>query len=115
MDKSQPKNELAVKFLKALGKRKPKQKHLELTEKLLFSAVVREQLYFDKQLTKQEANCLLLAAKGLTTNEIAGILEVKKSTVETHRISILRKLSCTTITQAVFEAMRFGYWRTKED
>lgn len=108
MDKLNNANELAVKFLKFLGKRKPTQEQLKVTKKLLLTAVVQEHLYFDERLTQREKECLLLAAKGYTTEETARILNIKKSTVETHRLSIYRKLVCNNIGQAVLEGMRFG-------
>ena len=109
MDKTQSINELAVKFLKAVGKRKPNQKHIELTRKLLLTAVVQAHLYFDEKLTEQESNCLLLAAKGLSLDETATVLNITSKTVEMHRRNIMEKLSSSNITQAVFEAIRFGY------
>lgn len=109
MNKLHSANELAVKFLNFLGKRKPTQEQVQITEKLLLTAVVQEQLYFEECLTRREQECLLLAAKGYTTKETARILNLKKSTVESHRLSILKKLVCNNIGQAVLEGMRFGY------
>lgn len=109
MDKLHNANQLAAKFLRFLGKRKPTQDQLKLTEKLLLTAVVQEHLYFDERLTEREQECLLLAAKGYTTKETARILKIKKSTVETHRVSIFKKLVCNNIGQAVLEGIRFGY------
>lgn len=98
-------NDLTVKFLKFLGKRKPTQKHINVTQKLLFTAVIQKHLYSDDRLTQREQN---LAAKGYTTDETARILSIKKSMVETHRLSVFKKLSCRNIGQAVFEGIRFG-------
>jgi DNA-binding CsgD family transcriptional regulator len=109
MDKSHHVNDLAVKFLKFLGKRKPTQQHIEITKKLLLTAVIQEHLYFDEKLTKREKECLLLAAKGYSTEETANILEITLSTVESHRLSIFKKLQCNNIGQAVLEGIRFGH------
>lgn len=101
-------NDLAVKFLKLLGKRNPSQQHIKLTEKLFSTAVVNTHLILSARLTEREQNCLLLAAKGYTTEETAQVLNIKPSTVETHRLSILNKLSCSNMSQAVFEGIRMG-------
>lgn len=108
MEKSPIVSDLAVRFLRLLGKKKPSQQHIRLTEKLLSTAVVNEHLILDERLTEREQNCLLLAAKGYTTEETAKILNVKPSTVETHRHSIINKLSCSNMSQAIFEGIRMG-------
>jgi DNA-binding CsgD family transcriptional regulator len=79
----------------------------DLTRKTVID--IERKLFFDNQLTQQEINCLLLVAKGKTAKETAKLLNVQVSTVQTHHKSIKHKLSCTTIAQAVFEGIRYGY------
>lgn len=105
------KNNLATFFLKSLGLKTYRKSQIDLTERLLLAATIPASAYFDQRLSTQEINCLLLAAKGLTIAETAELLNIQKTTVVTHRDNILRKLSCKSIAQAVFEAIRFGYLR----
>ena len=63
----------------------------------------------NSELTDRETSCLVLAAKGMTSEETANLLGVKSSTVETYRRNIKQKLSCNTLAQAVFEGLRLGY------
>lgn len=108
---SKNKNNIAFVFLKTLGIKQIQTAQLALTEKLLLTAAVPKKIYFDKPLSTQETNCLLLAAKGLTISETANLLNIKRTTVITHRANILKKLSCSSIAQAVFESIRFGYFK----
>jgi DNA-binding CsgD family transcriptional regulator len=108
MNKLQRSNTLALTFLKSLGIRKPTATQTQMTEKFLTTAMIQEQLYFDLKLTAKEQACLLLAAKGYTNEETAHVLMIKKSTVNTHRINICKKLQCNNITQAVVTGIRFG-------
>lgn len=101
---------LAVLFLKALGIKKLQKGQIELVEKLILTAAVPRIIYFKECLSPQEKNCLLLAAKGLTITETAKLLNIKKTSVATHRENILKKLSCRSIAQAIFEAVRLGHF-----
>ena len=57
--------------------------------------------------------CLFLAAKGKTSSETADFFETKRSTVESHRKEVLRKLSCRSIGQPIYEGIRYGYLSPK--
>lgn len=59
-------------------------------------------------LTPREQQCLLAVSSGLVTAEIAAHLEIRERTVESHIANILRKLSCSTRSQAVAMAFREG-------
>lgn len=101
-------NNLPITLLKQLGNNKPTQRQINLAKQLLTTAVILQPLSFAKQLSEQERNCLLLAAKGMTSAQTASLLKIKKTTVETHRRKVLRKLSCNTLTQAVYQGICFG-------
>lgn len=108
-DKTQYFSHLSIDLLDRLGNYKPSAKQLELMEMLVSKITVDQKLSFDNQLTYQEINCLLFAAKGKTSNQTAKLLGVKRSTIESHRREIKRKLGCNTMAHAVFQGIRFGY------
>lgn len=111
--KCQNLNLLSTKLLAQLGNNKPSQTQIELMESLIARAALEHQFTFSEQLTRRETKCLLLAAKGKTSSETAKLLGIKASTVDTYRRKIKQKLACSTMAQAVFEGMRFGYMQPK--
>jgi DNA-binding CsgD family transcriptional regulator len=102
-------NQLSIRLLDRLGNPKPVCKQIKLMESLLTRVDIEHKLYLDNQLTGQERSCLLLAAKGKTTKATAKLLGIEVSTVRSYHKSIKYKLSCSTIAQAVFEGIRYGY------
>jgi DNA-binding NarL/FixJ family response regulator len=62
----------------------------------------------DISLTRREADTLNLIARGYTYAEIAGLLEVTVSTIQTHIKSIYGKLEVHSRGEAVFEAHKLG-------
>ena len=104
----QNRNYLAIEMLELCGNSNPTQRQITVMERLLSTVAMTQHITFDHQLTEQEINCLFLAAKGHSIKETATFLQIQCSTVETHRKQILRKLACTSMTQAVFEGIRYG-------
>ncbi len=102
-------NYLAIRLLEELGNYAPSQQQIDLLEQVLSSTTIDRRLTFEKSLTVMEKACLYWAAKGMTTEETAGLLKIAASTVETHRNKIKRKLQCKNIAHAVFEGLRYGY------
>jgi DNA-binding CsgD family transcriptional regulator len=100
---------LTSQILREIGNTHPTERQIHLTSLLLTSTTINQQLVFHKVLSPKEMNCLLLAAKGITMEEAAKLLNVKYSTIETWHKKIKLKLGCRSIAQAVFEGMRFGY------
>lgn len=107
-------NHLTRKVLDSIDINQPTQKQLRVVEKLLTSTLVQKIFSYHSQLTAREISCLYLAAKGLTSIEIAEFMNIKTSTVFTHKRNILHKLSCNTFAQAVFEGIRLGELKQKE-
>lgn len=65
----------------------------------------------DVTLTRKESETLDLIARGYTYAEIAGLLSVTVSTVQTHIKSIYGKLEVHSRGEAVFEAHKLGLLR----
>jgi two-component system response regulator NreC len=59
-------------------------------------------------LTDREREVLQLIAEGRTNKEVAGLLMVSLTTVETHRTHILQKLSLHSVPELILYAVRKG-------
>jgi two-component system response regulator NreC len=62
---------------------------------------------FKKPLTKTEKLILQYISTGLTSQQIAGRLFVAKSTIDTHRKNMLRKLGVNNSIQMVMMAEKY--------
>jgi DNA-binding CsgD family transcriptional regulator len=60
-------------------------------------------------LTVRERQVLQLVADGLTSQEIAHLLEISRHTVESHRRHVYAKLGAPNTANAVAEGFRTGY------
>ena len=65
-------------------------------------------------LGSREMEVLTLTAKGMSNKDIAEQLTLSERTVQTHLVSIFKKLSVSSRTQAVLYALRKG-WLSLED
>lgn len=59
-------------------------------------------------LTDREREILQLAAEGKSNKEIAGVLNISSTTVETHRAHILQKLGLHSVPELILYAVRKG-------
>jgi len=59
-------------------------------------------------LTSREREILQLIAEGRTNKEVAGVLNISPTTVETHRTHILRKLDLHSVPELILYAVRKG-------
>lgn len=100
----------ALTLLRQLGNTKPSPQQIQLITQLTTQILVPQQPH--SVLTQRERICLSLAAKGHTSQQTARIMGIAKTTVETYRKEIKRKLGCQNITQAVFEGVQQGYLMT---
>ncbi len=87
----------------------PTQNQIHEMIELLSYVWLKRATLLDNRLTEQEKLCLLFSSQGNTSNEIAELLEIKASTVKTHKREILRKLSCKTMIQAATVGIRYGF------
>lgn len=72
-------------------------------------ASVMGELDFDpEQLSAREREVLLLAAKGLSSKEVASRLFISERTVQTHLASIYDKLGSKNKTEALLLALKYG-------
>lgn len=60
------------------------------------------------RLTPRETEILKAAAEGNSNKRTADLFSISKSTVEAHRHSIIKKLKCGNITEAVSIFIRAG-------
>lgn len=103
------KNHLIKDILRQLGNVEPSKRHFEIAEKLFLRETISYQLSFTNQLTQNEALCLFLAAKGFDARQTAEQMNTTMLTVYSYWKEIKRKLNCSSIAQAVYEGICFGY------
>jgi two-component system response regulator DegU len=65
-------------------------------------------------LSHRELQVLKLGAKGLSNKDIASELVLSKRTIQTHLVSIFKKLGVSSRTEAVLHAIKEG-WLTLDD
>ena len=71
-------------------------------------SVMGEQDFIPEQLSVREREVLLLAAKGLSSKEVAKRLYISERTVQTHLASIYDKLGSRNKTEALLLALKYG-------
>lgn len=72
------------------------------------ASVMGEQDFIPEQLSVREREVLLLAAKGLSSKEVARQLYISERTVQTHLASIYDKLGSRNKTEALLLALKYG-------
>ena len=72
------------------------------------ASVMGEQDFIPEQLSVREREVLLLAAKGLSSKEVAKQLFISERTVQTHLASIYDKLGSCNKTEALLLALKYG-------
>jgi DNA-binding CsgD family transcriptional regulator len=102
-------NYLAVDLLETFGNQAPTQGQIDLMERILSNVVMQGRISIHQDLTDREKECLYLAAKGLSAPQTAEVLSLETSTINSHRSKLKRKLDCDTMSQAVFEGIRYGH------
>ena len=72
------------------------------------ASVMGERDFIPEQLSAREREVLLLAAKGLSSKEVASRLFISERTVQTHLASIYDKLGSKNKTEALLLALKYG-------
>jgi DNA-binding NarL/FixJ family response regulator len=72
------------------------------------ASVMGEREFDPEQLSVREREVLVLAAKGLSSKEVAGKLFISERTVQTHLASIYDKLGSKNKTEALLLALKYG-------
>ena len=72
------------------------------------ASVMGEQDFIPEQLSVRDREVLLLAAKGLSSKEVAKQLFISERTVQTHLASIYDKLGSRNKTEALLLALKYG-------
>lgn len=101
---------IAIRFLTQLDIHQPTIKQVHAMENVLseIGMVIFKPLV-NKRLSKQETICLGWIAQGKSRRQIAQLMEVKIDTVKSYQDRLRNKLDCSTLAQAVYEGMRFGF------
>jgi DNA-binding CsgD family transcriptional regulator len=92
---------------------------IELAKLLFIAALIYDRLsqltlkekHPPVEFTCSELDCLRLTAAGKKGHEIAKLLDVSENVVNNHISSAMKKLGCTTRTQAVVSALRLNIIR----
>lgn len=79
-----------------------------LTNHTLRRAIIKRGYFDNEQITEREKEVLWWSSKGKSTKEIANILNISPATAQTHTRNIRNKLNCSTMTEAVVEAIHRG-------
>ncbi len=72
------------------------------------ASTIAEDDFMPEQLSAREREVLLLAAKGLSSKEVAKRLFISERTVQTHLASIYDKLGSRNKTEALLLALKYG-------
>lgn len=72
------------------------------------ASAIAEDDFIPEQLSAREREVLLLAAKGLSSKEVAKRLFISERTVQTHLASIYDKLGSRNKTEALLLALKYG-------
>ncbi|MFI4955296.1 MAG: helix-turn-helix transcriptional regulator [Gammaproteobacteria bacterium] len=99
--------QLTTEVLQRLGIIRPSNQQITLVRAMLDYLANEREIQFDARLSHREKTCLYFIAKGKSLEEIAGLMNIKRTTVATFIKRIKTKLACDTLAQAVFEGM--GY------
>lgn len=79
-----------------------------LTNARLRRSVITRNNTKKEKLSKREIECLWWASQGKSTKEVARMLSLSPTTVETHNKHIREKLRCSTMIEAVVEGIQRG-------
>jgi DNA-binding CsgD family transcriptional regulator len=80
-----------------------------LNDKYYRKSIIKNLYHHDQKLTNREIECLYWAANGKSSAETAMILKIKPATVDEYRMKIKKKLNCSNLVHAVYEAIKRGY------
>lgn len=98
---------LARYHLSYIGNDHPSPQVLEHTVNLISHVFIRASIVLSDSLTKREKEYLELASRGYKLKEIAELLTISASTAKSLRETILQKLFCKNMTEAVALARKY--------
>jgi DNA-binding CsgD family transcriptional regulator len=98
---------IARSYLYYFGNKHPTLKQLATMQDLLASHWLKRTIRFAYQLTSRECECLYYLMSGKNKKEIAGLMQISPETVKAHIRSILKKLQCKNIKEAIPKAIRY--------
>lgn len=101
-------NYIAIEMLTKLGLGTPTQDQIDLMESIVSTAMVKKKVVLDARLTDREHHFLYWIARGKTMYEAGELLGLSLAITDKYHNEIRRKLQCRTLSQAIFEGLRFG-------
>jgi len=104
--------ETARQHLKRLGIVRPNLHQLKETQAMMFNVFISCEMFLSEHLSNREKQCIYYISIGKTPLDVAQLLEIKVDTVRKHQKSILKKLKCHTMAQAVTLAIKYGALRS---
>lgn len=96
---------LVDEVLLACGNNSPTPMQCKFVDELLSFVIVNPAAEGVKSLSERERTCLFWVAHGKTIEEMAALMHIKTTTVQTYHQRIRSKLRCATLAQAVFWVM----------
>lgn len=101
-------NTISKVYLDLLGNTRPTKKQCTIMEDLLFNAWLKQTLSWNKRLTVKEKEFLFHTMMGKTIKEVSTLMGIEIDGVKFHIRTILKKLNCKNIKQAIPIAVRYG-------
>ncbi len=107
MEESNFYKSIAKNYLYYFGNKHPTSKQLAIMQDLLTSHWLKRTIHFACQLTSRECECLYYLMNGKNKKEVAVFMHISPETVKVHIRSILKKLQCKNIKEAISKAIRY--------
>ena len=102
------KRSVALVYLERFGNKKPTKRQLAEMEDLLSNVWLKQSLSWSQRLTDREKEFLYFTMEGKTIKEISSLMKIEIDGVKFYIRTILKKLSCKNIKQAIPIAIRYG-------
>lgn len=104
---------IARNYLYYFGNKCPTFKQLAIMQDLLTSHWLKRTIRFSCQLTSRECECLYYLMNGKNKKEAPTLMRISPETVKVHIRSILKKLQCKNIKEAIPKAIRYELIKQK--
>lgn len=82
---------------------------IALNDDIYLKRLISLQIKAEATLSQREIECLFWAANGKTSEETAKILGLSTETINKYRSSLIHKLNCTNLCNAIYKAITYGF------